>query len=45
MKEAQRTTARHQKGEEQAVDISVGFKYYQEWYEHELLPAIKEKMP
>ena len=45
IKEAQRSTARHKKGEEYAVDVTIDSEYYQEWYEHELLPAIKEKMP
>ena len=45
MKEAQRTTARHQKDEEYAVDFTIDSEYFQEWYEHELLPAIKEEMP
>lgn len=33
------------KGEEYAVDVTIDNESYQEWYEHELLPVIKEKMP
>lgn len=38
------TTGCHEKGEDYAVDVTVDSEYYQELYEHELLPAIKGKM-
>lgn len=37
-----RLTARHEKREEYAVDVAIDPEY-QEWYERELLPVIKEK--
>lgn len=45
MKEAHRTKARHQSGEKYAFDVTIDSEYNQKWYEHELLPAMKEKMP
>lgn len=41
---------RHQSGEEHAVDVTMDVtmddaEHYQEWYEHEELPAVKEKIP
>lgn len=45
MIQAQRTTAQHTMGDEYEFAVNIGAEYYQQLYNEELLPAIKEKMP
>lgn len=44
MKTAQRSSKRHKRGDEYESDVNIDAQWCADWYENELIPAIKKKM-